>query len=218
MSSNTYGYIADTGPTQAYGSNNGVFDPADINDLIAENKWSGVGTLELIKTLSASNSSQTLEFDDVFSSTYNVYFITWSDYTPTNDENMPYFRLKNSSGEITSGYHYAVQEGNAGGTFSESNSTSATYLRIMGGGGSGTGENASGYIYVYNPNDSSKYTFTTNHTSYIDQNANPSMLFGSGVRPTADNVTGFMFRNISSGGTLGNINTLDISLYGIRYS
>ena len=34
MSSNTYGYIADTGPTQAYGSNNGVFDPADINDLI----------------------------------------------------------------------------------------------------------------------------------------------------------------------------------------
>ena len=200
-------------------SNSGIFDVNDIRYLMDYQQWSGVGTLELIQTLSANNSSQILDFDGVFTwSDYNVYFITWSDYTPTNDENMPYFRLKNSSGEITSGYHYAVQEGNAGGTFGESNSTSATYLRIMGGGGSGTGESASGYIYVYNPDDSSRYTFTTNHTSYVDQNANPSMLFGSGVRPTADSVTGFMFRNISSGGTLGNINTLDVSLYGIRYS
>jgi hypothetical protein len=177
-----------------------------------------IGNLELIQTLSADNSSQILDFNNVFSSTYNVYFITWSDYTPTNDENFLNFRLKNSGGEISSGYQRATQEGNASGTFSEGNSTSSNYIRIMGGGGSGTGENANGYIYVYNPNDSSKYTFTTNHTTYVDQNANFSMLFGSAVHPTAETITGFLMRNISSGGTLGNINTLDVSLYGIRNS
>ena len=48
MSSNKYGYIADTGPEQAFRSNTGVFDPADINELIAENKWTNFGQLELI--------------------------------------------------------------------------------------------------------------------------------------------------------------------------
>ena len=177
-----------------------------------------LGKLELIQTLSADNSSQILAFDNVFSSTYDVYFITWSDYTPTNDENLIQLRLKNSSGEVSSGYHRATQEGNSSGSFSEVRSTSSDHIRIMGGGGNNTGENANGYIYVYNPNDSSQFTFTSNQTFYIDQNANPSMIFGSGVYATAETVTGFLLKNISSGGTLGNINTLDVSLYGIKGS
>ena len=207
-----YGYLGTT-PNQQL-NNSGVFSVEEA--LALKNVGELGGSTKLIKTLSADNSSQILSFDNIFGSIYNVYLIQWKDFAPANDENMLYFRLKNSSGEITSGYEYAVQEGNAGGTFSEGKSTSATYLRIMGGGGSSTGENASGYIYVYNPNDSSKYTFTTNQTTYVDQNANASMLFGGGVHPTAETITGFLFRSISSGGTLGNINTVDVSIYGVK--
>ena len=39
---------------------------------------------------------------------------------------------------------------------------------------------------------------------------------GGGVYDTAEVSTGVMFRSISSGGTLGNINTLDVSIYGIK--
>ena len=194
--------------------NTGLYTPSEILRLTKEGSWGG--SLELIAQQSADNSAQTLDFTDCFTDRFDVYKIQWKDFVPANDENMLYFRLKNSSGEITSGYQYAVQQGNAGGSFSESKSTSATYLRIMGGGGSSTGENASGYIYVYNPTNSSKYTFITHQTTFIDQNANYTMFFGGGVHPTAESVTGTMFRSISSGGTLGNINTLDVSIYGIK--
>jgi hypothetical protein len=192
--------------------NTGLYNPNEILQLTKEGSWGG--STQLITSSSSDNSAQTLEFNDCFTERYDVYLIQWKDFVPANDENMLYFRLKNASGEITSGYQYAVQQG--GSSFSESKSTSATYLRVMGGGGSSTGENASGYIYVYSPTNASKYSFINLQTTFIDQNANYTMFFGGGVHPTAESVTGAMFRSISSGGTLGNINTLDVSIYGVK--
>ena len=37
--SNEYGYIQD-GPTQASGSNSGVFEVNDVTDLLNQSKWS----------------------------------------------------------------------------------------------------------------------------------------------------------------------------------
>jgi len=177
-----------------------------------------IGNLELIQTLSADNTSQILDFNSVLTSTYNVYFITFSNYKPTNDGNYISFRLKNSSGEISSGYQFANQRVNVPSDQVQAKSTSSTFIRIQDNGGNGTGETNNGYIYIYNANDSSKYTFTTTHLGYLDLNGNYTTEFGSAVHPTAETITGFLFRNQLLTGTLGNINTLDVSLYGIKES
>ena len=77
MSSNKYGYIADTGPEQAFRSNTGVFNPADINELIAEDKWTNFGQLELIETQTNTSGSadiMTVNFENIQESVYNVHF------------------------------------------------------------------------------------------------------------------------------------------------
>ena len=213
MSSNTYGYIADTGPTQAYGSNNGVFDPADINDLIAENKWSGVGTLELIQTQSVSGVAQA-DFTSLGS--YNVHFLTLNNFTPTTDSRQINARLSTDSGTsfITSGYQFAIQNGYSDDTFSEINSTSYARMRIAGAVGNATNETGSGYIYFYNLLDSTKYSFVTSHFSYMHPNSTlgGGFTFGSQVLPTAAEHNAIRVYPQS-----GNFSA-DISLYGIRYS
>ena len=194
--------------------NTGLYTPSEILQLTKDGSWGG--SLQLITSNSADNSAQTLDFSDCFSSKFNVYLIQWKDFRPQNDENFIHFRLKNSSGEISSGYHRATQEGNVNGSFSEIKSTSSTYIRIMGGIGTSVGEQASGYIYIYNPNDSSKFTYITNQTTFIDQNGVFSYIFGGAVHPTAETITGAVFRSISTGGTLGNINKLDVSIFGVK--
>ena len=177
-----------------------------------------LGKLELIQTLSADNSSQILDFDSILTSDYNVNFITFSDYQSANDSNKIVLRLKNASGEISSGYQIANQRVNVPSDQVEARSTSSSFIRLMDNGGNNTNEKANGYIYIYNANDSSKYTFITLQTTYVDLNGNYTTEFGSAVHPTAETITGFLFRNLTVTGSVGNINTLDVSLYGIKES
>ena len=193
--------------------NIGLYTPNDITALTKEGSWGG--SSELITSGSSDNSAQTLEFNDCLVGNYDVYLIQWKNFVPANDENMLYFRLKNASGEITSGYQYAGFYNTATGGSGEDKSTSATYLRVMGGGGSNTGENANGHIYIYGASTSER-TAVTYSTTYFDQNATYNSIMGGGVYDTAEVSTGVMFRSISSGGTLGNINTLNVSIYGVK--
>jgi hypothetical protein len=193
--------------------NSGIYTPNEILQLEKEGSWGG--SSELITSNSSDNSAQTLEFNNCLVGEHDVYLIQWKNFVPANDENMLYFRLKNASGEISSGYQYAGFYNTATGGSGEDKSTSATYLRIMGGGGSSTGENANGHIYIYGASTSER-TAVTYSSSYIDQNALYQNIMGGGVYDTAEVTTGVMFRSISSGGTLGNINTLDVSIYGIK--
>ena len=193
--------------------NIGLYTPNDITALTKDGSWGG--SSELITSGSSDNSAQTLEFNDCLVGNYDVYLIQWKNFVPANDENMLYFRLKNASGEITSGYQYAGFYNTATGGSGEDKSTSATYLRIMGGGGSSTGENANGHIYVYAPNGSER-TFVSYSSSYVDQNALYQNIMGGGCNDAAEATPSCMFRCISSGGTLGNINTLNVSIYGVK--
>ena len=204
-----YGILGDT-PNQKL-KNSGIYSLSDILSLQSTGHWGG--SLELITSNSSDNSAQTLEFNDCLVGNYDVYLIQWKNFVPANDENMLYFRLKNASGEISSGYQYAHQQ--CGSSFSETKSTSATYLRVMGGGGSNTGENANGHIYIYGASTSER-TAVSLSTTYIDQNGTYTSIMGGGVYDTAEVSTGVMFRSISSGGTLGNINTLDVSIHGVK--
>ena len=205
------GYLGS--PPKQLVKNEGVHTLSEVFDLQSKGHWDG--SLDLITSGSSDNSAQTLEFNDCLVGNYDVYLIQWKNFVPANDENMLYFRLKNASGEITSGYQYAGFYNTATGGSGEDKSTSATYLRVMGGGGSNTGENANGHIYIYGASTSER-TAVTYSTTYFDQNATYNSIMGGGVYDTAEVSTGVMFRSISSGGTLGNINTLDVSIYGVK--
>ena len=206
-----YGYLGTT-PNQQK-ANSGVFSVEEALSLQKVGELGG--TLQLITSNSSDNSAQTLEFNDCLVGNYDVYLIQWKNFVPANDENMLYFRLKNASGEISSGYERANFYNTSAGGSGESKSTSSSYLRIMGGGGSSTGENASGHIYIYGASTSER-TAVSLSTSYIDQNGTYTSIMGGGVYDTAEVSTGVIFRSISSGGTLGNINTLDVSIYGVK--
>ena len=209
-----YGYLGDTSTKiKQVKKNDGLISASEAFDL--QSKGHLGDSYNLITSGNADNSSQTLEFDDCFNDGYTLYLIQWKNFVPANDENMLYFRLKNASGEILSGYERANFYNTASGGSGESKSTSSSYLRIMGGGGNGAGELANGHIYIYGASTSER-TAVSLSTTYIDQNGTYTSIMGGGVYDTAEVSTGVMFRSISSGGTLGNINTLDVSIYGVK--
>ena len=213
MSSNTYGYIADTGPTQAYGSNNGVFDPADINDLIAENKWSGVGTLELIETQSVS--SATADFTALQENTYDVHFFTFTDVHLTTQTELGYRLSNDSASSYETGYQFANQRGIASGSFAERKSTGQDSARLCGDIDAAAQSLGNGYMYLYNAGDSAKYTFSTSHMVFVDNTDAPAMEFGSQVYDHAEAIQAIRF---GEGTGVTGVTSATISLYGIRYS
>ena len=213
MSSNKYGYVADTGPEQSFQNNPGVFDPADINNLIADNKWTNYGQLELIETQTVSNVAN-VEFTSL--GNYNVHFLTINNLTTIS--NNVWMQVRFYEGgvlETASVYQWANQVGVGTGTFYDSRTTGNAYLQFMTGAniGNSTNESGNAYCYFYNLTDSSKYSFMTHQCISMYDTNGMNMNFGSGVMPQASAVDGIQL--ILNG---GNIDTADISLYGIRYS
>ena len=204
-----YGYKG-AEPTQSFGNNTGVFDPNDINNLIADNKWTSFGQLELIETQTASADS-TVDFTSIDESTYNVHFMT---ITLTNISASAYMGVRfyeSGTLETASVYQEAYFTLNSGGSASEVRSTARDRIIITQSNQSGTAPNL--YIYFYNLGDSAKYSFVTSHSNgekFPDSSYNT--YFGSGVLPQASTVDGI--RILPQSGNM----TGTISLYGIRYS
>ena len=83
--SNKYGYVGVDIPAQSFGNNKGVFNPAEINDLVANNQWTTFGQLELIETQTVSGVSQ-VDFTNL--GTYNVHFMTINDMAIATDNQL----------------------------------------------------------------------------------------------------------------------------------
>ena len=83
--SNKYGYSGVDIPTQAFKANVGKFDPAEINELVADNKWTQYGQLELIETQTYSSAVTAIDFTSIQESTYNVHFMTCSQMSAAVD-------------------------------------------------------------------------------------------------------------------------------------
>jgi len=203
-----YGYKG-AEPTQSFGNNTGVFDPNDINNLIADNKWTSFGQLELIETQTASADSF-IDFTSIQESTYNVHFMTFNNISHTTSGHRLYIRFYESGVlETASVYQDALQYGKANGTFGEDRSTSQTFLKNI----ADNSDTGSSYMYFYNLGDSSKYSFTTGQATWLDGASNFTFYFGSGVLLQASAVDGIRIFDSNAGTFSGSI-----SLYGIRYS
>ena len=213
MSSNEYGYIPEV--EQSFGNNTGVFDPADINNLVADNKWTQYGQLELIQTQTITSSTATMDFINLADTSYNVHFLTLNNVggTDNNFSLQIRFSTDNGSSFVSTGYQYAQLLLDTNGSGFESKSTNDIGIFPI----ANLTQNQTGgdYMYLYNLLDSSKFSFTTNQSMY--ETTGPGNVFrswfGSGVLPTA--TTHNAFRLIFN---TGNIANLQASLYGIRYS
>jgi len=213
-----YGYKG-AEPTQSFGNNTGVFDPNDINNLIADNKWTSFGQLELIETQTVSGVAS-VEFTNLKTDIYNVHFMTMSDYVPTTYGKIIKVQLAESGTyETASVYQFAEQyNGLSAGSasFGETKSTGTNSFNCFAQQTTtnGTNDSWNGYCYLYNLGDSSKYSFSTYQTSSTFVNSvQYYSVFGSSVLPQASQVDKIKIFSAS-----GNITNASISLYGIRYS
>ena len=215
--SNKYGYVGVDIPAQSFGANKGVFNPAEINELVADNKWTQYGQLELIETQTASGTATTLDFTSIQESTYNVHFLTINNLqTDSSAASFTVTRLSNNGGSsfISSSYQRAYMLMVTNGTFTENRTTSISYLDLTGStSSSDTGRSANSYMYFYNLGDSSKYSFTTTHSMGYEDAANGWGHFGSAVYPVAETHNAIRLFNLN-----GHNIFVTASLYGIRYS
>ena len=212
--SNKYGYVGVDIPAQSFGANKGVFNPAEINELVADNKWTQYGQLELIETKTGSGVSS-IDFTTLYESTYNVHFLTINDYQVATDGQDMVIRLSDDGGSTyeSSNYDWAHQVGQANGTFAEYRSTTASSLEINRFNGNQTNEKANAYVYLYNLGDNTKYSFSTSQaTATLEYTERYGMQFGSGVYHIASSINAFRLQCTTS----GNISVTSASLYGIK--
>jgi len=204
-----YGYKGADVP-QSFGNNKGVFDPADINNLVKDDKWTQYGQLELIETQNITGVSSTT-FSNL--GNYNVHFLTVNDFQPIQDGTDLRIRFISNGTEYTgTTYHRALQYGTGLGSFSYERSTTGTYLRATFNTGNATNEKGNSYTYFYNLLDSTKYNFTTHHISLTAANTDLNIGFGSGVQRNAVSMDTIKLYNAY------NNYSADISLYGLRFS
>jgi len=178
-----------------------------------------LGKLELIETQTVSGVAS-VEFTDLKTNIYNVHFMTMTDYVPTTSgQNIKVQLAESGTYETASVYQFAEQyNGLSSGSasFGETRSTGTNSFNCFAQQSvtNGTNDSWNGYCYFYNLGDSSKYSFSTYHTSSTFVNsAQYYSVFGSSVLPQASQVDKIKIFSAS-----GNITNADISLYGIRYS
>ena len=170
------------------------------------------GKLELIETQTVSVAVASVDFTNL--GDYNVHFLTYNNVQCTLDNKSVALQFSVGGTFQTSGYQFAYQYGNAGGTFGESRTTSSSSLFIAFQTGTAGNEKQNGYSYLYNLTDSSKYSFQTTHSMGRRNVPDDMFMFGSGVYPTANQVD--KIRIIPE--ATSNLETATISLYGIAES
>mgnify|MGYP003657115321 CR=1 FL=1 len=206
-----YGYKGADVP-QSFQNNKGVFDPADINNLVKDDKWTQYGQLELIETQTPSGAS-TVDFTSIKENIYNVHFLAVNNLqiSDSGSRQVKIRFYETGTLETSSVYDYAYQRGDSNSAFGEERSTSASnLLQFRNFGSADSNASAGGYSYFYNLGDSSKYSFQTMHSSYLDNSSNAEFSFGSGVLHQASQVDGIQL--VSEAGNI----SATISLYGIK--
>ena len=195
-------------------SNSGVFDVNDIRYLMDYQQWPTPGQLQLIETQSASNSSA-LDFLSIKEDIYNVHFMTVTNFQPASDNHYIAYRLYESGTlETAAVYQQARQYGIASGTFGESKSTGIDEVTVSHATGTDDEETNNCYIYFYNLGDSTKYSFSTSHSSGVQAGGSANFEFASAVLPQASQVDGI--RILTDQGS--NMEHAEVSLYGIRFA
>lgn len=190
--------------------NIGLYSPSEILQLTKDGQWGG--SLELIKTVSFSSITSTIEITDIQENKYDVHLIQLtainngsggSFYVRTSQDN-------GSSFDATTGnYQHATQRMWSDSNFYQSYNNNADAMEIYGQSGN-SGQPTNRYIYIYNAGNSSKYTYITTQSSNWD--AKLKSTFGGGVRDGTHTVNAIQFFTNVGGGFL----SATAKLYGLK--
>jgi hypothetical protein len=192
--------------------NTGLYTPSEILQLTKEGSWGG--SLELITTQTVTSMTSAVDFTDVFTDKYDVYFLeTKKVQSDTTGYTVGVQFYESGVLESAGVYQYAFQGARTTPLFFEARSTTEAWIHIGGDTDTTSANSSNSYTYIYNPTNSSKYTFlTTQSSAQFGTTAN--MRFGSGVLPQASDVDGFRLRSTYPTGQI----TGEFSLYGIAES
>lgn len=208
-----YGYIGAV-PTQANGSNTGVFSVTDVTKLLNAQQWTLDAPYEHIETITASDVAS-IEFTSIDESKYQTHLLittNFSDSSSSSQSFTPRIQLY-ESGVLQTGtnYEYAELEGRvdaSGGSKVETKSTGSTILRFISANSYNTSDVGSGYAYLYNLGNSSKFSFCTYSCYAREENNNFRTFYGASVMTNASTVDGIkIFATSNFSGTF--------ELYGV---
>ena len=210
--SNKYGYVGVDIPAQSFGANKGVFNPAEINELYHNRKWSTVGNMELIGTYSATNlgAGSALEIPDIQSDKYDVHFVTVSDFRAVSASSSGTLHFISGGTKITTGT-YAISYANMDNsylTLTESYSTTTTTPGITFPYDPAVSRNS--MFWIYDAGSSDRYTFV-DFISPTMNNGRNNLHFGTGVWYGGYHVDGFAITIGSAASDIG-----AVSVYGMR--
>ena len=171
-----------------------------------------LGKLELIETQTVSGVSS-FDFSDL--GNYNVHFLTVSDGTNNTTAKGIAFRFYENDVLESGSVYQTARQFCTTTSFSENKSTTNSAIRWS----SNTDvpsiprSNINGYLYFYNLLDSSKYSFTTQHSTGYSNSDRGEFIFGGNVLPQASTVNKIQVLAFDIGNISGTF-----SLYGIAES
>ena len=203
-----FGYLGTT-PNQQL-KNSGVFSVEEALQVQKDGEWGG--SLQLIEEQTVSNVSA-VDFTSIQEAQYNVHFMTVTNFQPASDNHYIAYRLYESGTlETAAVYQQARQYGITSGTFGESRSTGIDEVTVSHATGTDDEETNNCYIYFYNLGDSTKYSFSTSHSSGVQAGGSANFEFAGAVLPQTSTVDGI--RILTDQGS--NIEHATIKLYGVK--
>ena len=131
--------------------------------------------LEFINSINSTTTNvSTVSFDNIFTSEYDVYYLTVTGYKNNTHAEELAFRLINSSGSALTGSNYdsASHTLQTSGSFSEVRDVNQDKWRYGGYAPASSNTGVGVSMFIYNPFDSSTFTFavlqsTQGHNQYI---------------------------------------------------
>ena len=167
--------------------------------------------LQFISSIESTTNVSTVSMDNVFSSEYDVYYLTVTGFEPQLAEELG-FRLINSSGSALTGSNYdsASYTLATSASFSEVRDLNADKWRYGGYAPASSNTGVGVSMFIYNPFDSSSYTFANlqssqGHNQYIGR----KVIYAYKV---AESVRGLVFTNNGN----YNMDILKASIYGVK--
>ena len=210
--SNEYGYVPSS-PTQARGSNTGIFEVNDVLDLLAAKQWSGdFGALELIQTQNYSTDVGSIDFTSINETEYDVHMMTINNLKAPASVGRIGFQFYEAGVLETAGvYEWAYNYREATGSGNDiRDNTSADILPFQYQISSSSITNAVIYFHYLGQSDNLAY--------FIFQqigDASPVSAFqGGGTLPQSSVIDGIRVTNTGA----VNFTDYNISLYGVAKS
>ena len=207
----SFGYIGDTSTSvKQQVKNKGILTTQESFDL--ERQGFLGGSLELIEEQTVTNASA-VDFTSIKQDIFDVHFMTVNNFQPASDNHYIAYRLY-ESGVLETGsvYMEARQFGLSSGSFGEAKGTSASLVTVSHATGTDDEETNNTYIFFHDLGNSSRFSFSTSHSTGMSAGGTFGFEFAGAVLPQASTVDGI--RILTDQGS--NIEHATVKLYGLK--